>query len=86
MPALMGLGAILPQQRSDDKLCPVADANRSTSFVEKWHNVMELETLAVVWTVQHFRAYLYEYSVTVITNHLTIKSNLIQMESICDGG
>ena len=34
------------------------------------------KTLAVVWAVQHFRAYLYGHTVTVITNHSAIKSVL----------
>ena len=71
-----GLGAILPRQKSDDKLHPVAYANRSTSLVEKCYSVTELETLAVVWAVQHFRAYLYGHSVTVITDHSAVKSIL----------
>ena len=71
-----GLGAILSQRKSDDKLHPVAYASRSTSFVNKRYSVTELETLAVVWAVQHFRAYLYAWAqcVTVIIDHSAVKS------------
>ena len=55
---------------------PVAYASRSTSSVEKRYSVTELETLAVVWAVQHFRAYLYGHNVTVITDHSAVKSIL----------
>ena len=71
-----GLGAILSQKKADDKLHPVAYASRSTSSPEKNYSVTELETLAVVWAVQHFRAYLYGHNVTVITDHSAVKSIL----------
>ena len=71
-----GLGAILSQKKADDKLHPVAYASRSTSSPEKNYSVTKLETLAVVWAVQHFRAYLYGHNVTVITNHSAVKSIL----------
>ena len=71
-----GLGAILSQKKADDKLHPVAYANRSTSPTEKHYSVIELETLAVVRAVQHFRAYLYGHNVTVITDHSAVKSIL----------
>ena len=40
------------------------------------YNVTELEALAVVWAVQHFRAYLYwhVHTATVITDHSAVKS------------
>ena len=71
-----GLGAILSQKKADDKLHPVAYASRSTSPTEKHYSVTELETLAVVWAVQHFRAYLYGHNVTVITDYSAVKSIL----------
>ena len=40
------------------------------------HIVTELETLAVMWAVQHFRAYLYGYAITVIIDHSAVKSIL----------
>ena len=67
-----GLGAILSYLQSDNKLHSVAYASRATSSAEKRYNVTELETLAVVWAVQHFRAYLYGHNVTVITDHSAI--------------
>ena len=69
-----GLGAILSQLKSDNKLHPVAYASRATSSAEKRYTVTELETLGVVWAVQHFRAYLYGHYVTVITDHSAVKS------------
>ena len=71
-----GLNAILSQKKIDNKLHPVAYASWSTSSAEQCYNVTELEALAVVWAVQHFRAYLYwhVHTVTVITDHSAVKS------------
>ena len=37
---------------------------------------MELETLAVVWAVSHYRAYLYRHNVTGYTDHSAVKAVL----------
>ena len=84
-----GLGAILSQKKSDGKLHPVAYASRSTSSAERHYSTTELETLAVVWAVQHFRAYLFGHNVTVITDHSNVKAVLDKpgsMASMRDGG
>ena len=39
-------------------------------------SVTELEILAVVWTMQHFRAYLHGHNVTVYTDHSAVKAVL----------
>ena len=70
------LGAILSQKKSDGKLHPVAYTSRSTSAAERHYSITELETLAVVWAVQHFRAYLYGHNVTVITDYSAVKAVL----------
>ena len=53
------LGAILSQHQEDQKLHPVAYASRSISNAEANYAIIDLETLAVVWAVTHFRYYLY---------------------------
>ena len=40
-----------------------------------------LEALAMVWAVQHFRAYLYGHNVMVITDHSAVKSVLVTTSS-----
>ena len=37
---------------------------------------MELETLAVVWAVSHFHAYLYGHNVHVLTDHSAVRAVL----------
>ena len=71
-----GLGAVLSQRQDDGVQHPVAYASRSLSPAERNYCVTDLETLAVVWAMQHFRAYLYGHVVTVFTDHSAVKSVL----------
>ena len=74
--SIKGLGAILSQVQDDGKLHPLAYASRSLSQSEKNYANTELETLAVVWAVIHFRYYLYGNKVTVITHYAAVKTVL----------
>lgn len=71
-----GLGAVLSQKLPDQKLHPVAFASRALSPPEKNYSVTELETLAVVWAIKHFHAYLYGNSVKVVTDHSAVRTLL----------
>ena len=71
-----GLGAVLSQRLEDQKLHPVAFGSRALAPTEKNYAVTELETLAVVWAVKHFRAYLYGHDVQVVTDHSAVKALL----------
>lgn len=63
--SLKGLGAVLSQGLEDQILHPVAYASRVLSAAEKNYSItdLELETLAVVWAISHFQAYLYGHGV-----------------------
>ena len=74
--SVQGLGAVLSQKRTDDRLHPVAYASRALSPPEKDYGITDLETLAVVWAMSHFRHYLYGNGVTVYTDHTAVKSVL----------
>ena len=52
------LGAILSQYKEDQQLHPIAYASRSVSVTEANYGITDLEALAVVWSVTHFRYYL----------------------------
>lgn len=67
---------MLSQNQSDGHLHPVAYTSYALSPAKKNYCVTDLETLAVVWAVQHFHTYLYGYSVTVTTDHSAVKSVL----------
>ena len=71
-----GLGAILSQEQEDGSIHPVAYASRALSPQEVRYGITELETLAVVWAMSHYKSYLYGNSVTVFTDHSAIKAIL----------
>ena len=72
----VGLGAVLSQEQSDGKYHPVAYASRSLQPNEKNYPISELETLAIVWAVKYFRAYLLGHPCTVLTDHAACLSLL----------
>lgn len=74
--SILGIGAVLSQPQADGLLHPVAYASRSLNPCECNYSITELETLAVVWAMQHFRSYLYGHSVTVYTDHTAVKAIL----------
>ncbi len=74
--SIRGIGAVLSQQQEDQKLHPVAFASRGLTAAEKNYSITDLETLAVVWSVSHFRAYLYGQVVTIYTDHAAVKAVL----------
>ena len=66
----------MSQYQEDQKLHPVAYASRSVSTTEANYAITDLETLAAVWAVTHFRYYLYGHDVTIITDHAAVKATL----------
>ena len=67
---------MLSQKQSDGKVHPIAFASRALHRAEKNYGITELETLAVVWAISHYRFYLYGNSVTVLTDHSAVKAVL----------
>ena len=68
--SIQDLGAILSQEQ-DRRIHPVAYG----SLFPQEHNcrITELETLAVVWAISHFKFKFYGNSVTMYTDHSPIK-------------
>ena len=77
----LGLAAVLSQRQADDRLHPLAYASRALSPSEKNYGITELETLAVVWGLSHFKVYLYGQTVKVITDHIALKSVLLNPDA-----
>ena len=70
------LGAVLSQIKEDGQTHQVAFASRALATPEKNYSITDLETLAVVWAVSHFHAYLYGHDVEVRTDHSAVKAVL----------
>ena len=68
-----GLGATLWQQQTDGKLKPISSASRSLSDTEKKYAINELDLLAVVWGLEHFRLYIYGQPIKLLTDHQALE-------------
>ena len=75
-----GLGAVLEQEEDGQKHL-IAYASRTVSPTERNYGVTELEGLAVVWAIKHFRAYLVGHKCEVVTDHAPLKSLLTARHS-----
>jgi len=68
----IGLGAAL-MQRHDGRYKPIAFASRKLNQAERNYSVTDLEALAVVWALKHFREIILGYDVHVLTDHRPLK-------------
>ena len=64
-----GLAATLWQDQLDAKLKPIGFASRYLSNIEKEYAINELELLAVVCGLEHFRLYIYGKPIKLLTEH-----------------
>ena len=70
-----GLGACL-EQKVDAEWHPIAYASRFLNNLEQRYSTNELELLAVVWALEHFKYYLYGAQFTLQTDHQALLSAL----------
>ncbi|ROT62774.1 hypothetical protein C7M84_019357 [Penaeus vannamei] len=63
-----GLGAAL-MQKVDGRLRPIAYASRKLNAAERHYSVTDMEALAVVWSLKHFREIILGYNIEVLTDH-----------------
>ncbi|KAE9173564.1 hypothetical protein PF004_g26934 [Phytophthora fragariae] len=68
----VGLGACLIQDHGEGWQ-PVAYASKVNSTTEANYGITELKCLAVVWSIELFRPYLYGRRFTIITDHSALK-------------
>ena len=67
------LGASLWQEQPDGKLKPIGFASRFLSDTEKNYAINELEVLAVVWGLEHFRLYIYGKPIKLFTDRQALE-------------
>ena len=70
-----GLGAVL-EQRQHCSWVPIAFASRFLNAAESHYSINELELLAVVWSVEHFKNYVFGRHFTIRTDHRALLSAL----------
>ena len=70
-----GLGACL-EQKENNNWHPIAYASRFLNKNEQRYSINELELLAVVWSLEHFKYYLYGSHFTLQTDHQALLSAL----------
>ena len=71
-----GLGAVHQQQQGNQEWKPVSFALRFLTNFETKYFINELELLAVVWAIEHFRNYVYGVKFQVISDHKALASVL----------
>jgi len=69
-------GDAVPLNSKQNTVSRLAYASRALSAAEKNYSITELETLAVVWAISHFQAYLYGHEVKILTDHSAVKTIL----------
>lgn len=62
------IGAVLSQNHSGSDL-PIAYASRTLNRAESNYNTTERELLSIVWSINHFRPYLYGRKFLIVTDH-----------------
>ena len=68
----LGLRSVFMQKDDRGKSHVIAFASRALNKAEANYSVTHQETLAVVWTLNHFKDIIFGYLVTVFTDHAAI--------------
>jgi hypothetical protein len=67
------IGSVLEQLDDNNQRRPVAYASRTLNDAERNYSTIEKELLAIVWSVKHFRPYLYGRKFSIRTDHQPLK-------------
>ena len=71
-----GVGALLMQQNNEKNWELLSCASRYLSEYEAKYSTNELELLAIVWAVEHFRNYIYGEKFEVVSDHKALETAL----------
>lgn len=63
------IGSVLAQEDHEGNRKPIAYASRTLNKSECNYATIEKELLSIVWSVKHFRPYLYGRNFTILTDH-----------------
>ena len=75
-----GLGDAL-QQEENNKRKPIPFASRFLTDLESKYSINELESLAIVWSVEYFRTYVYGVPFKIISNHTALATVLKEQKA-----
>ena len=67
------VGAVLAQLDEDNFERPIAFASRTLQASERNYSVTDKEGLALVWSVKHFRPYIFNRKIIVYTDHIALR-------------
>ena len=70
-----GLGAVL-QQQEEGTWKPISFASRFLTELESKYSITELELLAIVWSIEYFRSYVYGVPFKIISYHKALPTVL----------
>ena len=68
-----GLGVTIWHEQRDGNLKPIGFASRFLSDMEEKYAINELELLAVVWGLEHFRLYVYGKPIELLADHQALE-------------
>ena len=71
-----GLGAVLQQRQDNSNWTPICFASRFLTDFETKYSINELELLAIVWAIEHFKNYVYGVHFKVVSDHKALMSVL----------
>lgn len=71
--SVVGVGSVLFQLTPEGEEHPIAFHSKKLSSAQRKYSVTELECLAAVLSVKHFRAYVEMMPFTIITDHASLK-------------
>ena len=67
------IGSVLAQLDDDNFERPIAFASRTLQASERNYSVTDKEGLALVWSMKHFRPYIFNRKVVVYTDHIALR-------------